>query len=131
MLAQPRQQKPPELLAFEVGREVMEMLRGAHAHICSVLEIMCTDIGSSPPARSLAPPHAGHRKWGLTALAAAGQKFVAKPEERLLGVVHALLHRAYKLPFSNAAEVPPSLKKELAGELRSSKAAWHAFTVPC
>lgn len=47
---------------------------------------------------------------------AAGQKFVAKPEERLLGVVHALLHRAYKLPYSNAAEVPPSLKKELAGE---------------
>ena len=38
-----------------------------------------------------------------------------KPEERLLGVVHALLHRAYKLPFSNAAEVPPSLKKELTG----------------
>lgn len=41
----PRQEKPAELLAFEAGREVMEVLRGAHAHICSVLEIMCTDIG--------------------------------------------------------------------------------------
>ena len=27
------------------------------------------------------------------------------PEERLLSVVHALLHRCYKLPFSNAATV--------------------------
>lgn len=56
----------------------------------------------------------------------AGQKFVAKPEERLLGVVHALLHRAYKLPFSNAAEVPPSLKKELAGMLILPAALAHA-----
>ena len=35
-------------------------------------------------------------------------------------MVHALLHRAYKLPFSNAAEVPPSLRKELAGEAPSA-----------
>lgn len=42
-----------------------------------------------------------------------------KPEERLLAVVHALLHRCYKLPFSNAAEVPASLKRELAGVCRA------------
>jgi trimethylamine:corrinoid methyltransferase-like protein len=35
----------------------------------------------------------------------AGAKFVPTPEERLLSVVHALLHRCYKLPFSNAATV--------------------------
>jgi hypothetical protein len=34
-----------------------------------------------------------------------GAKFVPTPEERLLSVVHALLHRCYKLPFSNAATV--------------------------
>ena len=38
-----------------------------------------------------------------------------KAEERLLAVVHALLHRCYKMPFSNNAEVPASLKKELSG----------------
>lgn len=42
-----------------------------------------------------------------------------KAEERLLAVVHALLHRCYKMPFSNNAEVPASLKKELSGELCS------------
>ena len=45
----------------------------------------------------------------------AGSRFVPKPEERLLAVVHALLLRCYKLPFSNAAEVPTSLKRELHG----------------
>ena len=44
----PKQDKPPELLAFEAGREVMEMLRNAHTHTCSVLEIMCTEIGAVP-----------------------------------------------------------------------------------
>ncbi len=45
----------------------------------------------------------------------AGSRFVPKPEERLLAVVHALLLRCYKLPFSNAADVPTSLKRELHG----------------
>lgn len=40
---------------------------------------------------------------------------MARAEERLLAVVHALLHRCYKMPFSNNAEVHPSLKKELGG----------------
>lgn len=44
-----------------------------------------------------------------------GSKFVPKPEERLLAVVNALLHRCYKVPFSNQAEVPQLLRKELAG----------------
>ena len=46
---------------------------------------------------------------------ATGSRFVPKPEERLLAVVHALLLRCYKLPFSNAADVPTSLKRELHG----------------
>ena len=43
-----------------------------------------------------------------------------KAEERLLAVVHALLHRCYKMPFSNNAEVPASLKKELSGAVLAS-----------
>ena len=30
-----------------------------------------------------------------------------------MGVVHALLHRIWKLPYSQQAEVPNSVKKEL------------------
>ena len=39
------QEKPSELVAFEAGREVMEILRSSHSHVCSILEVMCTDIG--------------------------------------------------------------------------------------
>lgn len=39
-----------------------------------------------------------------------------KPEERLLSVVHALLHRCYKLPYSQAADIPESLRNELTGK---------------
>ena len=55
--------------------------------------------------------------WGL-----AGARFVPKPEERLLSVVHALLHRCYKLPFSDAADVPDSLRNELSGKHSMSNA---------
>lgn len=54
----------------------------------------------------------------------AGTKFGTKPLERLLGVVTALLHRAYKLPYSNAAQTPPSLKKELAGKQSTERALY-------
>jgi len=52
---------------------------------------------------------------------------VPTPEERLLSVVHALLHRCYKLPFSNAAQVrsSPSVLSQLAradGTLHRSSA---------
>ena len=41
------------------------------------------------------------------------------PEERLLAVVNALLHRCYKYPTATVAEVPLSLKKELSGVCRA------------
>ena len=34
-----------------------------------------------------------------------------RPEERLLLVVHALLHRCYKLPFSNTSPVGSALAR--------------------
>lgn len=37
----------------------------------------------------------------------AGNKFVARPEERLYSVMHALLYRCYKQPYSNEAVVGP------------------------
>jgi len=80
--------KPPEVMAFEAGREVMEALRSKHSSLVQVLETLLTDIGS---------------------------RFVPRPAERLLAVVHMLLHRCYKAPCSNIAEVPVNLKKELGG----------------
>ena len=68
--------------------QLMEFLRSKHPTMAQVLELVLGDIGS---------------------------RFVPRPEERLLAVVHALLLRCYKLPFSNAAEVPTSLKRELQG----------------
>ncbi|GFR40173.1 hypothetical protein Agub_g730, partial [Astrephomene gubernaculifera] len=77
-----------EMRAFEAGKEVMDVLRARCSALTLTLEGMLQEIGS---------------------------KFVPKPEERLLAVVNALLHRCYKVPFANAAEVPQPLKKELAG----------------
>ena len=57
----------------------------------------------------------GCTKDAASTCACSGTRFVPKAEERLLAVVHALLHRCYKMPFSNNAEVPASLKKELSG----------------
>ena len=48
-----------------------------------------------------------------------GSRFVPLPEERLLAIVHALLHRCYKYPTATTAEVPQSLKKELSGVCRA------------
>ncbi|BDA47386.1 probable transcription-associated protein 1 [Coccomyxa sp. Obi] len=81
-------EKPPEVVAFEAGKEIMDLLRSKHPHSTGALELMMSEIGT---------------------------RFVPKAEERLLAVVHALLHRCYKMPFSNNAEVPASLKKELSG----------------
>jgi transformation/transcription domain-associated protein len=44
-----------------------------------------------------------------------GSRFVPLPEERLLAVVHALLHRCYKFPTATTSEVPKHLKNELSG----------------
>ncbi|GIL45633.1 hypothetical protein Vafri_2841, partial [Volvox africanus] len=77
-----------EMRAFEAGKEVMDVLRARCSALTLTLEGMLQEIGS---------------------------KFVPKPEERLLAVVNALLHRCYKVPFANIAEVPALLRKELAG----------------
>eukprot|EP00897_Mesotaenium_endlicherianum_P005503 jgi/Mesen1/4981/ME000248S04265 len=80
------------LTAFDAAKEVMEQLRLKHANLAAELELMLTDMGS---------------------------KFVPLPEERLLAVVHALLHRCYKYPTATTGEVPVSLKKELNGVCRA------------
>eukprot|EP00898_Chlorokybus_atmophyticus_P003741 jgi/Chlat1/4368/Chrsp29S04524 len=72
--------------AFEAAKEVMETLRTKHGNLAQELEQLLTEIGT---------------------------KFVPLPEERLLAVLHALLHRCYKYPAATTSEVPMSLKKEL------------------
>ncbi|KAG9129909.1 hypothetical protein Leryth_007000 [Lithospermum erythrorhizon] len=73
---------------FEAAKDIMETLRSKHTNLASELEIFLTEVGS---------------------------RFVTLPEERLLAVVNALLHRCYKYPTATTAEVPNSLKKELSG----------------
>lgn len=78
--------------AFDAAKDIMEALRSKHTNLASELEILLTEIGS---------------------------RFVTLPEERLLAVVNALLHRCYKYPTATTAEVPQSLKKELSGVCRA------------
>lgn len=80
------------ITAFEAAKDIMEVLRTKHPNLAAELEVMLTEIGA---------------------------RFVPLPEERLLAVVHALLHRCYKYPTATTAEVPQSLKKELAGVCRA------------
>ncbi|KAL2624095.1 hypothetical protein R1flu_008340 [Riccia fluitans] len=82
----------PAVTAFEAAKDIMEALRTKHTNLASELEVMLTEIGA---------------------------RFVPLPEERLLAVVHALLHRCYKYPTATTAEVPQSLKKELSGVCRA------------
>lgn len=35
--------------AFDAGREVMEQLKIAHPHMCSILEVMSYELSKSPP----------------------------------------------------------------------------------
>ncbi|KAK9813189.1 hypothetical protein WJX72_010368 [[Myrmecia] bisecta] len=81
-------EKPSEVFAFEAGKEVMETLRSKHGILAATLEVVVTEIGS---------------------------KFVGRAEERLLSVTHALLQRCYKLPYSNSADIPVTIRNELAG----------------
>ncbi|KAG7584206.1 Protein kinase-like domain superfamily [Arabidopsis suecica] len=78
--------------AFDAAKDIMEALRGKHNNLASELEVLLTEIGS---------------------------RFVTLPEERLLAVVNALLHRCYKYPTATTAEVPQPLKKELSGVCRA------------
>ncbi|CAM6100600.1 unnamed protein product [Calypogeia fissa] len=82
----------PAVIAFEAAKDIMEALRTKHSNLATELEVMLTEIGA---------------------------RFVPLPEERLLAVVHALLHRCYKYPTATTAEVPQSLKKELSGVCRA------------
>ncbi|XVE82488.1 hypothetical protein DITRI_Ditri16bG0008800 [Diplodiscus trichospermus] len=78
--------------AFDAAKDIMEALRSKHGNLACELEVLLTEIGA---------------------------RFVPLPEERLLAVVNALLHRCYKYPTATTAEVPQSLKKELSGVCRA------------
>ena len=79
-------------VAFDGAKEVMERLRHKHSHLVTELEVLLSELGA---------------------------RFSSSPEERLLVVVHTLLHRCYKYPTATTAEVPASFKKELTGVCRA------------
>lgn len=41
-------EKPPEVVAFEAGKEIMDLLRSKHPHSTGALELMMSEIGESP-----------------------------------------------------------------------------------
>ena len=40
-----KQEKPPEAVAFDMGREIMDVLRQSHTHISSIIEVISTELG--------------------------------------------------------------------------------------
>ena len=75
-----------EARAFEHGKELMDAIRSRHTIVASNIERFVMEIGT---------------------------KFIARPEERLLNVVHSLLQRCYRLPLPQGADVPDYMKREL------------------
>lgn len=41
-------EKPPEVVAFEAGKEIMDLLRSKHPHSTGALELMMSEIGAHP-----------------------------------------------------------------------------------
>ena len=39
-------EKPPEVVAFEAGKEIMDLLRSKHPHSTGALELMMSEIGA-------------------------------------------------------------------------------------
>lgn len=39
-------EKPPEVVAFEAGKEIMDLLRSKHPHSTGSLELMMSEIGA-------------------------------------------------------------------------------------
>ena len=73
--------------AFTAGKELMDLLRQKWGGLVQELEMFIHEIGA---------------------------KFVSGSEERLLAVVHALIHRCYKYPTASASPVPQNLRRELS-----------------
>jgi hypothetical protein len=48
-----RMEKPVELMAFELGKEVMDTLRTRHTHISSILEVILQELGALTPHSAL------------------------------------------------------------------------------
>ena len=54
-------EKPPEVVAFEAGKEIMDLLRNKHPHAITALELMMTEIGARRLRSSgHAPPELWH-----------------------------------------------------------------------
>ncbi|KAH9312040.1 hypothetical protein KI387_027075, partial [Taxus chinensis] len=78
--------------AVDAAMDVTEFLKNKHTNLADELEVFVTEIST---------------------------KFGPSPEERLLALVNALLHRCYIYPIATTAEVPQSLKNELSGACRA------------
>ena len=75
-----------EVRAFEHGKELLDTIRARTVIVASNVERFVVEVGT---------------------------KFIARPEERLLNVVHTLLLRCYRLPLPQGADVPDYMRTEL------------------
>ena len=85
-----------EVHCYEGSKELTDYIKQKHPLLVATLEHMLTEIVA---------------------------KFGPKQDERLLSVFTALLQRCYKAPFSSQAEVPTSIKQEMAGVCKACLAA--------
>lgn len=84
--------KPNLRLNFESVKDLMDKLKHQLGPLSSTLEVMLREIASN---------------------------FMAKPEERLMAVVHVLLARCCKVNGAETAEIPQNLIRELDGVCRA------------
>jgi transformation/transcription domain-associated protein len=73
---------------FQAAKETVDKLRAKFGNLVAEIEVLLSELCT---------------------------RFGCAPEERLLVVVHTLLHRCFKYPCATTSEVPAPFKKELAG----------------
>ena len=73
---------------FQAAKETVDKLRAKFGNLVAEIEVLLSELCT---------------------------RFGCAPEERLLVVVHTLLHRCFKYPCATTSEVPVPFKKELAG----------------
>jgi len=73
---------------FEAAKETVDKLRAKFGNLVAEIEVLLSELCT---------------------------RFGCAPEERLLVVVHTLLHRCFKYPCATTSEVPAPFKKELSG----------------
>lgn len=93
-LPNPSIESPPEHLAYNRAKQVMETLRAKQIAPLQTLDLFISELA---------------------------QRFPARTDERLLAVVYTLQHRTYRVPLSSNSPIPASLCKELSSVCKACR----------